>query len=307
MVSEGTLGTANASDNCSGVSIDRTGVPSGNLFPVGVTTVTYTATDASGNHAVATQTVTVIDNTPPVITSCSPPQSAGANSSGQAAVPDFTTTVVASDNCAVTSVTQSPAAGTLVGIGTTPVTITVKDAANNMATCNTSFTVTGNLLSAAGPAQVWIGLKNSDDVGTKFDLRAEGLKNGVVIASGQLNDVSGGSSGFNNAVLRTINATLTGGPVTVNSGDTLSFRLSVRIAASSGHTSGTARLWFNDSAANSRVYATIGSNTFTGYLVQGLTFSGSPGSGPQRKLDAFAHLSGGNPWVAFDTFSITVP
>jgi CSLREA domain-containing protein len=308
MVSESTLGTANASDNCSGVSIDRTGVPAGNLFPVGVTTVTYTATDASGNHAVATQTVTVIDNTPPVITSCAPPQSAGANGSGQAAVPDFTTTVVANDNCAVTSITQSPAAGTVVGIGTTPVTITVKDAANNTATCNTSFTVTGQQITVAGPAKVWIGLKNSDDVGTKFDLLAEGLKNGVVIASGELDDVPGGSSGFNNAVLRTINAALTGGPVSVNSGDTLSFRLSVRVAASSGHVSGTARLWYNDSAANSRVQATIGGNALTGYLVNGFTFSGSPGPGPKKTIDVLVNRNvGGNPWKPFGTWNVTVP
>ena len=38
------------------------------------------------------------------------------------------------------------------------------------------------------------------DVGTYFDLRVELLKNGVVVASGQVDGVSGGSSGFNNAI-----------------------------------------------------------------------------------------------------------
>lgn len=51
-------------------------------------------------------------------------------------------------------------------------------------------------------------LENSDDVGTRFDLRAEVSRNGVVIGSGQLDGVSGGSSGFNNADLRTINLAL---------------------------------------------------------------------------------------------------
>ena len=59
------------------------------------------------------------------------------------------------------------------------------------------------VMTAVGPANVWIGLKNSDDVGTRFDLLAEVLKNGTVIGSGQVNSVSGGSSGFNNAILDT--------------------------------------------------------------------------------------------------------
>lgn len=48
-----------ASDNCSGVSLTSTHV-SGSIFPIGTTTVTYTATDASGNTAVCYFNVTVI-------------------------------------------------------------------------------------------------------------------------------------------------------------------------------------------------------------------------------------------------------
>ena len=62
-----TLGTATASDNCPGASVARNGVPAGNFFPVGATTLTYSATDAHGNTSEATQLVTVIDNTPPQI------------------------------------------------------------------------------------------------------------------------------------------------------------------------------------------------------------------------------------------------
>ena len=56
-----------AIDNSSGVTVTRSGVPANNLFPIGETIITYTATDASGNSTSVTQTVTVIDNTPPVI------------------------------------------------------------------------------------------------------------------------------------------------------------------------------------------------------------------------------------------------
>jgi HYR domain-containing protein len=56
-----------AIDNCSGLSVTRSGVPANNLFPIGETIITYTATDPSGNSTSVRQTVTVIDNTPPVI------------------------------------------------------------------------------------------------------------------------------------------------------------------------------------------------------------------------------------------------
>ena len=39
-----------------------------NLFPVGDTVVTFTATDASGNQATAQATVTIVDTTPPLVT-----------------------------------------------------------------------------------------------------------------------------------------------------------------------------------------------------------------------------------------------
>ena len=66
---DGTLGTGSATDNCPGVgAVSRSGVPAGNVFPVGKTTLTYSVTDAHGNSAQATQVVTVIDNTVPVIT-----------------------------------------------------------------------------------------------------------------------------------------------------------------------------------------------------------------------------------------------
>jgi len=69
VVSDAALGTATATDSCQGaLSVTRTGVPAGNVFPVGTTTITYSATDVSGNTGTATQTVMVIDDTVPVIT-----------------------------------------------------------------------------------------------------------------------------------------------------------------------------------------------------------------------------------------------
>ena len=53
-------------------------------------------------------------------------------------------------------------------------------------------------------AKVWIGLKDNDDIGLRLDLRTEVLVNGTVAATGDLNDIAAGSSGFNNAKLHTI-------------------------------------------------------------------------------------------------------
>jgi hypothetical protein len=52
--------TTTASDNCPGVTV-VCNPPSGSCFPTGVTTVTCTATDASGNTATCTFTVTVFN------------------------------------------------------------------------------------------------------------------------------------------------------------------------------------------------------------------------------------------------------
>src|SRR6266480_1125315 len=46
-------------------------------------------------------------------------------------------------------------------------------------------------LSALGAAQVWLGLKNSDDIGTNFDLRVEAYKNGTLVTAGQTLCVQG--------------------------------------------------------------------------------------------------------------------
>jgi hypothetical protein len=194
----------------------------------------------------------------------------------------------------------------------------LRDAVGNSAVFNdsdlstrgfpTTLTIakTCNQLTALGPAQLWLGLKNSDDVGAKFDLRAEVLRNGVVIGSGQLDGVPGGSSGFNNAVLRTVNLALTA-PVDVCPGDTLSLKLSVRIAANvAGHRSGTARLWFNDSAANSQFSTTIGDTTTSNFLLDGFGLGSVAGSGPKKTIDVFVDRAvGGNPFKPFGAWTKT--
>jgi hypothetical protein len=116
-------------------------VVSGNFFPVGTTTVTSTAAGAQCSF-----TITVNDNTPPVI-SCAAPTSATANITCQAAVPNVLGNVSVTDNCSASdniTLSQSPAAGTLVGLGQTTIIVTATDAVGNQSTCTTTFTVTDN-------------------------------------------------------------------------------------------------------------------------------------------------------------------
>src|SRR4029077_15276530 len=56
-----------ATDNCNVTNLVSS-PPTGSTFPVGTTTVTNTATDASGNTSSCTFTVTVTDNQNPVTT-----------------------------------------------------------------------------------------------------------------------------------------------------------------------------------------------------------------------------------------------
>ncbi len=50
---------------------------------------------------------------------------------------------------------------------------------------------TTGTLDSLSPLHAWLGLKTSDDIGTRFDLRAEILKNGVLIGSGEVACITG--------------------------------------------------------------------------------------------------------------------
>jgi endonuclease G len=148
VVTDAQLGSPTAADNTGNVTVVRTGVPAGNIFPVGTTTITYTATDAAGNSTEATQVVTVVDNTAPTLTA---PEltSVNAGLSGQAAIPNVLAGTIASDNCGPVTLSQSPVAGTIVGVGTHVITITATDSAGNTSIATTTFTVNGGGLTFA--------------------------------------------------------------------------------------------------------------------------------------------------------------
>jgi Thrombospondin type 3 repeat len=70
------LGLPTAIDDCAGAVTFTNDAPP--TFLVGTTVVTWTATDVSGNHATATQTVTVVDTVAPTV-SCVPTNPTGSS------------------------------------------------------------------------------------------------------------------------------------------------------------------------------------------------------------------------------------
>jgi len=141
-------GSVQATDNCTPNSalVKTQSPPAGAVVGTGTTPVTITVKDAAGNAATCQTSYIVRDATAPTIVACAPSVTALANSAGQAAVPDFTAKVQATDNCTPSNAlvrAQSPTAGALVGIGATPVTITIVDASGNSAVCSATFTVQG--------------------------------------------------------------------------------------------------------------------------------------------------------------------
>ncbi|MFQ5446303.1 MAG: HYR domain-containing protein, partial [Saprospiraceae bacterium] len=128
------------SDNCPGATFTST-IASGSIFAVGpATTVTYTATDASGNTSTCSFTVTVNDDQAPVIT-CPSGITVDNDVDSCGAVVAWSLPTF-SDNCGVTSVDSTHASGDIFPVGTTTVTYTAHDAAGNTTSC--SFDVTVN-------------------------------------------------------------------------------------------------------------------------------------------------------------------
>jgi hypothetical protein len=140
-------------DNCNNAAMPPTNITVTivstvtNGFCPRVITRTWRATDPCGNFSQCSQTVTVVDTIAPVL-NCNclrnnpnvPLSVIGCSN----AIPNLCalTAQCASDNCGPVSCFQSPAAGTIVGPGTYPITVTVYDCASNSASCTVLFTVT---------------------------------------------------------------------------------------------------------------------------------------------------------------------
>jgi hypothetical protein len=108
-------------------------VVSGSMFPVGITNVTCTATDAAGNPGTGTFAVRVLDTTPPVLT---------VADVHDVADPETATKLLASFPVSATDTVTvgpipvgcTPKPGSVFVVGTTPVTCTARDGSGNETT-----------------------------------------------------------------------------------------------------------------------------------------------------------------------------
>ncbi len=169
-----------------------------------------------------------------------------------------------------------------------------------------TFTITAPTpqLTSLSPAKVWIGVKNSDDIGIKFDLKAEVYKGTNLISSGEVDSVAGGSNGFAHAQLNAIPFN-TFSPINFPAGSQLSIKVYARNACSgSGKNSGTARLWYNDSQANSLFGATIADSNSNYYLLTNSLLGKNAGSGPKLTSDVSAGAKC-SAFKQFGTWTIT--
>jgi large repetitive protein len=173
-----------ASDNCLGYTMVSSH-NSGQAFPVGVSTVTYVATDASGNSNTCTFTVTVNDNQVPLITCPTSPQTAN-NDPGQCYA-SLTFAATVSDNCAIATTTYSIGATPITfpynfPVGTSTVTVYVEDVNGLSNTCDFYVVVTDNELPVVNTQNI-----------ASLELSASGM---AYITPAQINNVSTDNCGI---------------------------------------------------------------------------------------------------------------
>jgi hypothetical protein len=136
-----------ATDNCT-TTMTQTNPPIDNTSGLsacglGLIVRTWTISDCTGNAATATQPITIVDNTPPVITQAVPPD---ITISCEDLFP-YTQPLTASDNCTTTiTVTNIPTDNiqgfSICGTGQVIRTWLVTDCAGNSATASQTITVT---------------------------------------------------------------------------------------------------------------------------------------------------------------------
>jgi YVTN family beta-propeller protein len=196
--------------------------------------------------------------------------------------------------------------------------------------------VTPSALAALSPARLWVGLRNSDDVGTAFDVRVEMLKNALPVASGLTRCVKGLAR--NPAGAREIEVAFEPfAAVAVGPADVLALRVLTRIGTNpddtrctgtgAGHSNATGlRLYYDAVTRASRFDLTMTPGASENHYLRS-DGGACPGGGGQSAgittlfLDPTApaaagakcrdsggvKFSGGNPWREIGVWGESVP
>jgi gliding motility-associated-like protein len=130
------LGAPVTSDNCSVATVSND-APA--IFPLGLTTVTWTVVDGSGNISTATQLVNIVDNILPTINVND--LTVVINDNGSTTITFSDVDNGTTDNCGIASMTLSQYTFDCSNIGDNTVTVTVTDNNGNVATTSVLITV----------------------------------------------------------------------------------------------------------------------------------------------------------------------
>ena len=168
------------------------------------------------------------------------------------------------------------------------------------------------------PAHLWLGLENSDDQGTQFDIRVELFANGTLVSEGTALCVTGITRNAANAKdVAVAFAPSTGLPA---SGDAILFKVSTRIGTNPdgskcpGHNNAVGlRLYYDGSSRSSHFGAALGGDEAISYFLHltgtasTLSAAAPTASSAKQKDSAGLNFAGGNAWVEIGSWSMTAP
>ena len=188
-------------------------------------------------------------------------------------------------------------------------------------------------LFSLSPARLWIGLRNSDDQGTQFDIKVEILKNGAPVASGLQRCITGVTRNPTFAKLTNTAFNLPGA-VEYDPGDVLALRVSTRIGTNpddtkcagpgGSHNSAIGlRLYYDAASRASHFDATItpsanadfylhsdggtcpnGDGDSKGVTTRTLDTTAPVAANPRCKDSGVVKFTGGNPFAVVGTWSL---
>jgi hypothetical protein len=203
-------------------------------------------------------------------------------------------------------------------VGITTVDVTATDEAGHRSICSFTVTVRASSLTL-GPARLWVGLRNSDDQGTRFDLQAQVYKNGVLAGEGLARCVT--RLAWNVGAAKEVEVALSLlSPTTVAAGDVLSIKLLTRIGTEPNgarcggrsHAAGL-RFYYDAVARPSHFSAAVGPTPMSKFFLHSnagtlLVSTAAPTSAAEIFRDSPAvRFGGGNLWKQIGIWTLTIP
>jgi hypothetical protein len=260
-----------------------------------------------------------IDLSNPTVT-CGPTPTFTLNQPGASVSATVTDTVSGPEASPVSAPADTSA------VGSFSADLTGTDLAGRTAMASCPYDVVSAV--ALDDARLWVGLKNSDDQGTRFDIKVELLKNGTPIASGLERCVTGVTR--NAALAREV---LVGwdpfAAASLTTGDVLELRVSTRIGTNpndtkcgpSGHNNAVGlRLYYDATSRASSVGAAFhpdpsvnlylrsngnacGNAESTGVTTRTLDPTAPTATSAKCKDSASINFAGGNPFKVIGIWS----